>query len=105
MRRRSGTKQGSSWIATSEPAASPGHPFYERPNALPAQAGCRSGVSEPSRGRRRWKDRDAAREATHANRRRIRGERGKTLIRRRGELLGSTGLALPDGSVSHARAA
>ena len=48
----------------------------------------RSYVSEPrSRGRRHWKDREAEREAVYANRRRIRGERGKRLLRRRGELL------------------
>lgn len=48
----------------------------------------RSYVSEPRyRGRRHWKDREAEREAVYANRRRIRGERGKRLLRKRGELL------------------
>jgi transposase len=48
----------------------------------------RSYVSEPGcRGRRRWKDREAEREAVYANRRRIRGTRGKRLLRKRGELL------------------
>jgi Transposase domain (DUF772)/Transposase DDE domain len=48
----------------------------------------RTYVSEPrSRGRRHWKDREADREAVYANRRRIRGPRGKRLLRKRGELL------------------
>ena len=48
--------------------------------------GLRSYVSEPDRGRRKWKDVDAQM-AVYANRRRIRGERGKRLHRLRGELL------------------
>ena len=48
----------------------------------------RSYVSEPQRkGRRNWKGKDAEREAVYANRRRIRGKRGKALLRKRGELL------------------
>ena len=47
----------------------------------------RSYVSEPDRGRRRWKGKTAARDAVYANRRRIRGARGKRLLRQRGELL------------------
>ena len=42
-------------------------------------------LSEPDRGRRRWKDRDAQ-AAVYANRRRIRGTRGRALQRRRAEL-------------------
>ena len=41
-------------------------------------------LSEPDRGRRRWKDREAQ-AAVYANRRRIRGTRGRTLQRRRAE--------------------
>ena len=41
-------------------------------------------LSEPDRGRRRWKDRDAQ-AAVYANRRRIRGTRGRALQRRRAE--------------------
>ena len=41
-------------------------------------------LSEPDRGRRRWKDR-AAQAAVYANRRRIRGTRGRALQRRRAE--------------------
>jgi len=49
--------------------------------------GIRSYVSEPDRGRRNWKGKAAARDAVYANRRRIRGERGKRLQRMRGEVL------------------
>jgi transposase len=58
----------------------------------------RSYISEPDRGRRDWSDitsaniEDAiksldARDATYANRRRIRGARGRALMRKRGELI------------------
>ena len=52
-----------------------------------AEMGLRSYASEPRRGRRNWKGKEAEREAVYANRRRIRGERGKRLLRKRGELL------------------
>jgi transposase len=51
------------------------------------EACVRSYISEPARGRRNWKGKACERDATYANRRRIRGERGKWLLRRRGELL------------------
>ncbi len=44
-------------------------------------------VSEPNRGRRSWKDKHDERDAVYRNRRRIRGDRGKALLRQRGELL------------------
>ena len=48
----------------------------------------RSYVSEPRyRGRRRWAGKADEQQAVYANRRRIRGERGKRLLRKRGELL------------------
>jgi len=47
----------------------------------------RTYVSEPDRGRRRWRGDREVREAVYANRRRIQGNRGKELLRRRGELL------------------
>lgn len=50
----------------------------------------RSYVSEPDRGRRNWTGQPDAQEAVYANRRRIRGERGKRLLRRRGEHLERT---------------
>jgi transposase len=47
----------------------------------------RSYVSEPNRGRRNWIGKEAERHAVYANRWRIRGERGKRLLRRRGLIL------------------
>ena len=47
----------------------------------------RTYISEPDRGPQSWTDQDAERDAVYANRRRIRGPRGKRLLRRRGELL------------------
>jgi len=55
----------------------------------------RTYISEPNRGRRHWEgatdekaaEKSAARDAVYGNRRRIRGERGKRLMRRRGELV------------------
>lgn len=52
-----------------------------------SESGIRSYLSEPDRGRRNWKGKAKDRAAVYANRRRIRGERGKRLLRRRGELL------------------
>ena len=49
--------------------------------------GLRGYVSEPNRSRRSWKRHPEARQPTYANRRRIRGNRGKRLLRRRGETL------------------
>ncbi len=49
--------------------------------------GIRTYISEPARGRRNWKDNHGARDAVYANRRRIRGRRGKRLLRQRGERL------------------
>lgn len=48
----------------------------------------RSYVSEPQRGRRNWTDQPPeARDAVYANRRRVRGDRGRRLMRKRGELI------------------
>jgi transposase len=47
----------------------------------------RSYVAEPDRGQRDWTDQPQAQAAAYANRRRIRGQRGKELMRRRGELI------------------
>jgi len=52
-----------------------------------AEAEVRSYISEPDRGRRCWQDKPEAQTAVYGNRRRIRGEHGKGLLRRRGELL------------------
>src|SRR5437762_5656559 len=47
----------------------------------------RTYVSEPDRGPQSWIDQAAERDAVYANRRRVRGNRGKRLLRKRGELL------------------
>ncbi len=47
--------------------------------------GLRSYVSEPNRGRRKWKRNRDAQKPTYDNRRRIQGNRGKELLRQRGE--------------------
>ena len=52
-----------------------------------AEVKIRSYVSEPDRGRRDWEGKSAERDTVYANRRRIRGRRGKALLRKRGELL------------------
>jgi transposase len=50
----------------------------------------RSYASEPERGRQKWDGQDEAREAVYANRRRIKGGRGRRLLRSRGEKLERT---------------
>ena len=52
-----------------------------------AEAQVRSYISEPDRGPRHWEGKAEAQQAVYGNRRRIHGERGKELLRRRGELL------------------
>ena len=47
----------------------------------------RSYIAEPDRGWRCWKHAPEARDAVYGNRRRIRGKRGRRLLRRRGELV------------------
>ena len=47
--------------------------------------GFRTYISEPDRGEQSWIDQADARDAVYGNRRRIRGDRGKQLLRRRGE--------------------
>ncbi len=51
------------------------------------EMGVRSYASEPARGRQTWAGQHDAREAVYANRRRIKGERGKRLLGSRGEKL------------------
>src|SRR5262249_59905293 len=52
--------------------------------------GLRTYISEPDRGRRRWRRHRDAQAAVYANRRRIRGRRGVGLLRRRGGYLERT---------------
>src|SRR5712692_3137794 len=49
--------------------------------------GLRSYIPEPKRKRRKWDGEIDAQLAVYANRRRVRGERGKRLLRARGELI------------------
>jgi transposase len=62
---------------------------YHSNNTLRAlgEAAVRSYISEPDRGQRHWQNKPEARQAVYGNRRRIRGEHGKQLLRRRGELV------------------
>jgi transposase len=55
--------------------------------AVLEEVGIRTYVSEPKRGRRRWKGKEDDQRRVRANRRRIKGARGKRLMRRRGELI------------------
>ena len=50
----------------------------------------RSYISEPERGRRRWQGKQDAKQAVYANRRRIKGARGRALHRKRCELVERT---------------
>ncbi len=47
----------------------------------------RTYISEPERGRQKWKGKCDQQSAVYANRRRIKGERGKRLLRKRSELV------------------
>jgi transposase len=49
--------------------------------------GVRSYVAEPDRGRRDWSNEPEAQAPVYGNRRRIRGPRGRRLMRRRGEMI------------------
>jgi transposase len=62
--------------------------YHSKQTVLEVQSlGLRTYISEPNRGRQSWIGQDAERDAVYANRRRIEGERGRQLLRRRGELL------------------
>jgi transposase len=52
--------------------------------------GVRSYVAEPARGRRDWSEEPEAQAPVYGNRRRIRGRRGRRLMRRRGEYVERT---------------
>ena len=69
-----------------EVVADKGYHSSERMVDLEA-LGLRSYVSEPKRGKRRWRGDTQARDAVYGNRRQIRGRRGRRLLRQRGELL------------------
>ena len=69
-----------------EVVADKGYHSNETMTDLSAMA-IRSYVSEPDRGGRSWSGRADAQRAVYANRRRIRGRRGRALMHRRGEVL------------------
>ena len=69
-----------------EAVADKGHLSNDTRTAL-GEAEVWTYISEPERGQRRWQDKPEAKQAVYGNRRRIGGERGKALLRRRGELL------------------
>ncbi len=50
-------------------------------------SGVRTYCAEPQGGRQRWSGQQREQQAVYANRRRVRGERGKRLLRQRGEKL------------------
>jgi len=62
---------------------------YHNNDSLQAlgEAAVRTYISEPDRGQRHWQNKSEARQAVYSNRRRIRGQHGKQLLRRRGELV------------------
>ena len=65
--------------------------YHSRPALLDlAEMAVRGYASEPNRGRQDWGGDTAARDAVYANRRRVRGDRGKRLLRSRGEKLERT---------------
>ena len=60
--------------------------YHSRSTVLELETnGFRTYISEPDRGPQSWIDQREARDAVYANRRRLRGDRGKRLLRRRGE--------------------
>ena len=60
--------------------------YHSRATVLDLETnGFRSYISEPARGPQTWDEQQDARDAVYANRRRVRGARGRRLLRRRGE--------------------
>lgn len=76
-------------VALSGPVNVVGDKGYHSNESLKMLRQCevRSYISEPERGPRRWKQDPEAQPAVYGNRRRIQGEHGKKLLRRRGELV------------------
>jgi transposase len=62
--------------------------YHSNDTLTPLRAGgVRTYISEPKRGRRKWIGKAKEQKAVYANRRRIRGARGKDLLRQRGMML------------------
>jgi len=51
------------------------------------EVGIRTYIAQPDRGRRNWKGKTTERDLVYANHRRVKGRRGRRLMRKRGELL------------------
>ena len=65
--------------------------YHSRRTVLELETnGFSTSISEPDRGPQVWTDQQDARDAVYANRRRLRGDRGKRLLRRRGEYVERT---------------
>ena len=79
----------SSEVGRRELVADKGYHSNETITAL-EDVGMRSYIAEPDRGRRRWKGKEDAQQAVYANRRRIKGARGKAHHRKRCELVERT---------------
>ena len=73
-------------VAVEELVADKGYHSNATLTQLKAMA-VRTYVSEPARGQRDWEDKEAEQAAVYGNRRRIRGNRGRKLMRKRGELI------------------
>jgi transposase len=61
--------------------------YHSGPGLAEMSESVRTYVSVPQQPRRNWKGKAEQQAAVYANRRRVEGERGKRLLRRRGELL------------------
>lgn len=62
--------------------------YHSGPGLVAMQeTGLRTYVSVPHQPRRKWDDKGEQQAAVYANKRRVEGERGKSLLRRRGEFL------------------
>src|SRR5690606_6238717 len=80
------TASASAWPSTSTSVASISIPAALAGDCYP-QKPVKRHISEPKRGRRRWKGKAAEQQAVYANRRRMSGERGRGLARKRGEMV------------------
>jgi transposase len=81
--------KGRSVVLVEEVVADKGYHSNETLELFEA-AEIRGYVSEPKRGRRRWEGKKAAQAAVYANRRRATGNRGRRLMRQRGERIERT---------------
>jgi transposase len=81
-----GTVAGVSEVGVEVVVADKGYHSQEAVLDL-AQVGVRTVIAEPERGRQKWDGQRAAQAAVYANRRRLRSQTAKRVMRRRGELI------------------